>query len=159
MFSKASRGMTLIEVLIAVLVLSVGLLGALKLQNEGLRLNTDSKYTVVASALAQDALDTLSYDRFGDRSNWVSMNAAAGVACDSGASSVAGSATRAAQWAQRVSCNLPDGRAEISCATSSGSTISACEVVLKWTPPGREQISASYKTFDAASSAASSSGS
>ena len=60
MLSKRhSQGVTLVEVLVAVLVLSVGLLGALKLQTEGVRLNADSKYTVLATTYAQDALDAL----------------------------------------------------------------------------------------------------
>ncbi len=161
------KGATLIEVLIAILVLSIGLLGALKLQTEGVRLNADSKYTVVAAALAHDALDTLMLDRFNDRANWTSIDTVASpLSCSASASSTGSSVAsgassgRAHDWAQKVACDLPDGKAKVSC-TGTG-TPRTCGVELRWTPAGRDTVTATYSVYDesassVASSAASSS--
>lgn len=133
---RQARGMTLIEVLVAVLVLSVALLGALKLQNEGVRLNADSRYTIVASAYAHDALDALSFDRSGNRAIWT------GITTASDAGSLQGAA---ATWLGNLKRDLPDGKALISCAKKK------CHVQITWSPPGREQVVADFYTYDSGS--------
>lgn len=135
-FSKLrelERGSTLIEVLIAVLVLSIGLVGSLKLQTEGVRLNADSRYTVLASTLAQDALDAIAFDTSNEKSVWTTIVEA------TTASGVTG---RPAEWLARVQKNLPDGKANITCASHQ------CTVVLKWTPPGRTEVRAVYEMYN-----------
>ncbi|MEC5384334.1 type IV pilus modification protein PilV [Uliginosibacterium sp. H3] len=163
MSCKSVQGVSLIEVLIAVLVLSLGLLGAFKLQAEGVRQNADSKYTVFASALAHDALDAIAYDRFADRASWVLIDSITSKEnCPSSSSSAAASSSssatpsRSSAWIRRVACDLPDGGAKISCGSAASGTFNACEVRMQWTPPGRDTVSASYKMYDAATAAASS---
>ncbi|MDP5240739.1 type IV pilus modification protein PilV [Uliginosibacterium sp. 31-16] len=130
---KNSQGSTLIEVLIAVLVLSIGLLGAFKLQTEGVRLNADSKYTVIAASYAQDALDALSFNRLNDKTTWVSITS----------SSVgAGLSGRPGEWLMNLQRDLPDGNASIGCASK------ACTVEISWTPPGRDPVTAKYSMYD-----------
>lgn len=161
------RGAGLIEVLIAVLVLSLGLLGALKLQTEGVRQNADSRYTVLAAALAHDALDAITYDRFGDKSDWLGIDSIGTPhTCSSEADSSSASASasadgdRADSWRDKVACDLPGGKAKLSCADSATAGARTCKVELRWTPPGRDTVTASYEMYAgaAASSAASSSG-
>lgn len=53
------RGFTLIEVLVALLVLSIGLLGLAALQNTALQFNTDSYQRTQATLLAYDILDRM----------------------------------------------------------------------------------------------------
>lgn len=156
------KGASLIEVLIAVLVLSIGLLGAMKLQTEGVRLNADSKYTVVAAALAHDALDALTLDRFNDRTNWVAVDTiATPLSCSINASSATSSAAsgastgRASDWAKKVACDLPDGKAKISCTTVGSPKV--CSVELRWTPSGRDTVTATYSIYGGAGSSSSSS--
>jgi type IV pilus assembly protein PilV len=135
-FSKArlrARGSTLIEVLIAVLILSIGLIGSLKLQTEGVRLNADSRYTVLASTLAQDALDAIAFDTANEKSTWTSITET------TAATGVTG---RASDWLTRVQRNLPDGKANISCASNQ------CKIILLWTPPGRAQVKAIYEMYN-----------
>jgi type IV pilus assembly protein PilV len=132
---KHNQGVTLVEVLVAVLVLSLGLLGALKLQTEGVRLNADSKYTVMAAAYAQDALDALSFNRAenkaANRSAWTSIK--------TGSTTSSGDA---GEWLARLKRDLPAGKADVSCAAN------ACTVVVSWTPPGRDPVSATYSMYD-----------
>jgi len=57
------RGMTLVEILVALLVLSIGLLGLAALQNTSLRFNTGAYYRTQATALAYDLTDRMRANR------------------------------------------------------------------------------------------------
>lgn len=135
---RSQQGSTLIEVLIAVLVLSIGLLGALKLQTEGVRLNADSRYTVLASAYAQDALDAIVHDVTGEASAWESIT---------DATSSTGLTGRPKDWMDRMVADLPSPVATVSCSSTNAS----CTVTLKWTPPGRDQVTANYVIYQKSS--------
>lgn len=54
-----ARGFTLIEVLIALVVLSIGLLGLAALQLESLKYNTDAYFRTQATMLAYDIIDRM----------------------------------------------------------------------------------------------------
>ena len=124
----SERGSTLLEVLIAVLVLSVGLLGALKLQTLGMRQNSDSRYVLTAASLGQDALDQISYVR----------SASTDWSLEKTDTAPASPSTPKEKWLKQVQSSLPGGKAEISC------TGGVCTVKLYWTPPGAEEIKAIY---------------
>lgn len=128
-------GSTLIEVMIAVLVLSFGLLGALKLQTEGVKQNADSRYTVMAAAFAQDALDAVGFNMRNDRASWVSITTASDPAAMTG---------RPAEWLAALQRDLPAGKAVVGCSTSDRS----CTVRISWTPPGGSEVIANYEMYD-----------
>ncbi len=128
-------GSTLIEVLIAVLVLSFGLLGALKLQTAGVKQNADSRYTVMAAAFAQDALDAVGFNTRNDRSNWVVITAASDPSTMTG---------RPAEWLAALQRDLPGGTAGVGCST----TDRKCTVNISWTPPGGSEVTANYEMYD-----------
>ncbi|MHB8473214.1 MAG: type IV pilus modification protein PilV [Gammaproteobacteria bacterium] len=65
MTTKPSRGFTLLEILIALLILSVGLLGLAGLQVNGLHSNQDSYYLTQAMAQAYDMADRMRANRVG----------------------------------------------------------------------------------------------
>lgn len=121
---KTQQGSTLVEVLIAVLVLSLGLLGALKLQVEGVRQNSNSRYTVMASTYAHDALDAITYDRKGEQALWP-------LAKTSDYSALA-STNPVKPWLTALVSNLPGGAAAITHTATS----KTWEVSIYWTPPG-----------------------
>lgn len=121
------RGSSLLEVMLSVLIVSVGLIGALKLQSESLRQGADSRYVVVASAYASDALDRLSDGR-ATPSAWA-------MAASDTPDSLSGDA---ATWLGAVQRDLPGGKAELNCDSSQ------CSLILYWTPAGRDTMSASY---------------
>jgi type IV pilus assembly protein PilV len=60
---QAQRGFTLIEVLVAVLVLSIGLLGLAALQATSLRFNHSAYMRTQATILAQDIADSMRANR------------------------------------------------------------------------------------------------
>jgi type IV pilus assembly protein PilV len=58
-----SRGLTLVEILIALLILSVGLLGLAGLQTMSLKFNTSAYYRTQATQLAYDFADRMRANR------------------------------------------------------------------------------------------------
>jgi type IV pilus assembly protein PilV len=58
-----SRGLTLVEILIALLILSVGLLGLASLQTLSLKFNTSAYYRTQATQLAYDFADRMRANR------------------------------------------------------------------------------------------------
>lgn len=57
------RGLTLVEILVALLVLSIGMLGFAALQTTSLRFNTSAYYRTHATALAYDLADRMRANR------------------------------------------------------------------------------------------------
>lgn len=56
---RASRGFTLIEIMVALVIFSIGLLGLAMLQTTGLKFNTDSYMRTQATILAYDLIDRM----------------------------------------------------------------------------------------------------
>lgn len=80
MFSKINvrrrqRGASLLEVLIAVLVLSVGLIGALKMQSEAVRQNANARYVSLAGIHAMQIMETIKSGTVtaADITNWQTL--------------------------------------------------------------------------------------
>ena len=57
--NRASGGFTLIEIMVALLIFSIGLLGLAMLQATGLKFNTDSYARTQATILAYDLIDRM----------------------------------------------------------------------------------------------------
>ena len=114
------RGFTLIEVLVAVLVLSIGLLGLAALQTSGLGMNHSaylrSQATILAADMAdrmranQDAVDADKYNG--------TANAHAGCSTTGGCSSTQMAENDVDQWRTNITAALPEGTG-IVCPDSS----------------------------------------
>jgi len=102
------RGMTLIEILVAIVVLSIGLLGLAGLQLKGLQVNQGSTYRWQAAMLAEDIADRMRADK---------VNAAAGsytvINGVPSNSPTGGTLAAINEWLARVSM-LPGGSAAIT---------------------------------------------
>jgi type IV pilus assembly protein PilV len=108
--SSRQRGMTLIEILVAVVVLSIGLLGLAGLQLKGMQVNQGSVYRWQAAMLAEDIVDRMRADRAGAQANGYTL--ATFGATPSGAGST-GTQAAIADWLARVAA-LPGGQALIT---------------------------------------------
>lgn len=126
---KTYRGFTLLEVLIALLVFSLGLLGMAGLLIVSVKTNHSAYLRTQASFLAQSMADRM-------RANvprvWTNdYNAAYPTAdadpCASGAAcSRADMATRdKAEWSTQLTDFLPNAAANILCAPTAGASVSA----------------------------------
>lgn len=60
---KKNKGFFIIEVLIAILVFSIGIVGILKMQVGSIRTNTEAQYRIQASHLAEDLISKISIDK------------------------------------------------------------------------------------------------
>jgi type IV pilus assembly protein PilV len=107
-------GLTLLEVLIAVLVLSIGMLGLAGLQTASLRFNTSAYYRTQATSLAYDLVDRLRANRdaaLDGEYNAIAFEAPP-PACDPGlvidpADPIA--MQDIAAWRNALACSLPLG--------------------------------------------------
>jgi type IV pilus assembly protein PilV len=118
------RGSSLIEVLVSVVVASVGLLGVAGLQLTGLRSNNQSLERSQAATLAYEIADAMRANRVGTADG--AFELAAGAQPEAAASCTGDQVCTAAQsaayaldqWARRVRASLPAGAASIECSAA-----------------------------------------
>ncbi|MBK9494932.1 MAG: hypothetical protein BWZ07_01387 [Alphaproteobacteria bacterium ADurb.BinA280] len=120
-----SRGVSLIEVMVAVLVLSIGLLGMASLMGVSLRNTQSANYRTQAANLAYEFVDTaraniLNVGVFA-RTNWTTPSCdpatAPSYACGSGAESAACDRDRVVDHVCRT---LPNGRIRAAVVPAAG---------------------------------------
>jgi type IV pilus assembly protein PilV len=131
---RASRGVTLIEVLVTMVILSVGLLGIAGLQLKGMQANRGAFYTSQAAFLATDVLDRM-------RTNRPTALSTGAYARNFGDTPPTGSDCRTTdcdadqlarydlrQWVNAVAAALPEGDAEISFADVGDTRVYAVDI-------------------------------
>lgn len=109
-----SRGLTLVEILIALLILSIGLLGLAGLQTMSLKFNTSAYYRTQATALAYDFADRMRANRqaaLGDL--YIVSFQDPPPAC--GAAALVGSVPEQdiAAWRNALACRIPQSTGEV----------------------------------------------
>lgn len=120
----SQQGFTLLEALIALLVLAVGLLGFMGLQVRGLAYNHDAYVRSMATVLAQDMIERMRMARAHAPNEAVLMEiyaafttaAAEGAACQAPAAAANHAALVAGEklcWEAQVQATLPGGQAMI----------------------------------------------
>lgn len=107
-------GFTLIEVLIAVLVLAIGLLGLAGLQATSLRFNHDAQLRSQATFLAYDMADRMRANRNAALAGAYDSGTAV-TACDPAFVTPGGAMVDQdlAEWRNQLACFLPRGTGEI----------------------------------------------
>ena len=129
-----NQGFTLLEVLIAVVVLSVGLLGVASLQALGQQSNHSAYLRSQTTALAYDMIDRMRANHAGVKSgDYNSIDTTANTYNDPGCASSTCSPSQMAQydkydWQQELATQLPSGNGKVTGA-GSGSTFS---VTVMW---------------------------
>ena len=119
---RRSRGFSIIEVLIALLVLAIGLLGLAALQAQGLRFNHDAYVRTQATNLAYDIVDRMR----ANRANVAGYTAGdPGGACDP---LVAGVSMDLTCWYDALADTLPAGAGVIS----ANATANFYDVTVRW---------------------------
>jgi type IV pilus assembly protein PilV len=124
-----SRGFTLLEVLVAMVVLSVGLLGLSGLQTSSLRNNNSAFLRSQATLATNDILDRMRANRavaLTGSYNIAYTGTPASTSCSTGCSAGDVAAMDVAEWRSYVE-RLPAGEGEI---TVSGAGIA--EVKVRW---------------------------
>lgn len=148
-FNRARRhGFTLIEVLVALLVLSIGLLGLAALQTTSLKFNTDSYLRTQATLLAYDIIDRMrsnttglyagNYDAATSAAATAKITAynackAAGCQCDASTANCSTSSLATydlGKWYDKIGASLPEGSTNL--ATISRTTANKVTITLQW---------------------------
>ncbi len=106
-------GMTMIEVLVSILILSLGILALVGLQAKSMTQASDAKYRVEATTYADEIIGLM----WSDRTNIATYAAL--------------TAPSASAWKNRVLAGLPG--AGVPTITVNGTVIT---VTLTWSPPG-----------------------
>lgn len=129
-----ARGVTLIEVLVAVLVISIGLLGLAALQVAALQANETSYQRSQATNLAYDVIDRMRTNRTDALGGNYDTNftAAPDCAIPSAGSDLA--ETDLNEWRMALACGLPNGEGFIDVDTNpAGSGNNLVTVTIRWT--------------------------
>lgn len=118
MIHTRSRGFTLLEVLIALVVFSVGMLGLAALQSFSVKTNQSANFRSQAIMLSSMILDDMRANRAGViRSEYYSDYPADPATCEDGDTEPTGGTTAELDlevWRWRIACLLPGGNGEVS---------------------------------------------
>lgn len=123
-------GFTLLEVLVAMLVLSIGLLGLAGLMASSMRNNQSAYHSTQATWLAYDILDRIRANRAGALAGGYS--AANALGSPANCSTAAPSGSIAAQdiggWKNMIACALPEGDGSITVTPAN----SRASITIQW---------------------------
>jgi len=124
------RGFTLVEVLIALIVLSIGMLGISALYLESLRASRAALVRTEAVTLTSDIADRI-------RANRNPLNAYdCGGTCDAGEGGNAIAIADLNAWRTAVAGQLPGGTASITFVAAAANATSIYTVTVGWTEVG-----------------------
>lgn len=128
------RGFTLVETLVAMLVISIGMLGIAALYVEGLRAGRTSVYRMAAIGLASDMADRIRANPAAGNAyaNAGAANDCAGDAADFTPAELA--ADDVFCWQQTIQAQLPAGNGVIAVVPGAGSNTYTISVT--WSEPG-----------------------
>jgi len=114
--SRRTRGVALIESLLAILIVSLGVLGLVGLQASMTRAHSAGKFRTDASSLASEAIGLMWVDK-------VNMAKYASATC--------GAYQPCLDWKNKVAIALPGGAAVVTANAADG----AVSITLTWTVP------------------------
>jgi len=132
--NRDSKGFTLLEVLIAVLIFSVGLLGLAGMQIQGLKFNHGAYLRSQATLLAYDMLDRIRSNSTSDYT--MSLTDAVGPSNCTGTSASCDSAAIVTfdkyEWKTALARVLPQGNGSIASDTSGTTTTPRVIISVQW---------------------------
>ena len=123
------RGFTLLEVMIAVFVLAIGLLGMAHLQITSLKHNQTAEFRTQAALLAADMLDRMRANRDAAHNG----NYAISLASDPPESTNSIADADIVDWQNNIATFLPNGDGGIACGAFTINTEFICDVTISWT--------------------------
>lgn len=110
---KTERGAALIEVLVGILIFSIGVLGLIGLQTAMTRAQTTAKMRADATLVANEVIGTM----WADRANIAKYT-------NTGGSTTCSSTPRCDDWVKKVQSTLPGGVANITTTANGTVTLS-----------------------------------
>lgn len=123
------QGFTLLEVMIAVLVLAIGLLGLAHLHISSMKVNQSAEFRSQATMLAADIFDRMRANQQAARNGDYAL--ALNAEAPDSPSNVA--ENDIADWLVRLNNRLPQGDASIACPAFVANTEFVCDITVSWT--------------------------
>jgi type IV pilus assembly protein PilV len=123
--SQKQSGVGLIEVLVALIILSISLLSIASLQTRSLQFNQSAYWRSQANVLAADVLDNMRVLR-GEFEDY-ELEFGGEVPAGGGAAGDVASA-----WLENIETLIPEGEGSISCTGTASSLIILCTVSVRW---------------------------
>lgn len=120
-------GFTLLEILVAMLVLSIGLLGLAGLMTTSMRNNLSASHRTQATWMAYDIIDRMRANRASAIAGNYVTGLGAPVACTVAAPTGSVPAQDIAAWKSQLACVLPTGNGSILVTAAARAT-----VVVQW---------------------------
>lgn len=122
-------GFTLLEVMIAVFVLAIGLLGMAHLQITSLKHNQSAEFRTQAALFAADMLDRMRANRE------AAQNGNYALALDAEPPSSTNTIADAdiVEWRENLSFYLPNGSGQIACGAFNVNSEFICDITISWT--------------------------
>ncbi|MDP2030641.1 MAG: type IV pilus modification protein PilV [Thiobacillus sp.] len=134
-------GFTLLEVLVAMLVLTIGLLGLAGLMASSMRNNLSASHRTQATWMAADIIDRMRANRASAIAGTYATALGTPVACTVAAPAGTVPVQDIAAWKSQLSCVLPTGDGSIAVTNAARAT-----VVIRWNDSRGSQGSAT-QTF------------
>ena len=126
--AKAPRGQSgfgLVEVLVSIVIVSIGLLGLAGLQTRALQENNAAYLRSQASILVYDMFERLrSNSKYAATNNY---NTATATTTDDGLA-----AADLKDWQSEITRTLPNGKGVVSCSTDAITAVTMCGVTISW---------------------------
>jgi len=132
--NQDSKGFTLLEVLIALLIFSVGLLGLAGMQIQGLKFNHGAYLRSQATVLAYDILDRMRSNSTGNYAMTISDTF--GASNCTGTSATCDSAAMTTfdkyEWKTALARTLPQGNGSVTIDTSGTTSTPRAIIAVQW---------------------------
>jgi type IV pilus assembly protein PilV len=122
-------GFTLLEVMIAVFVLAIGLLGMAHLQITSLKHNQSAEFRTQAALFAADMLDRMRANREAAQNG----NYALDIDAEPPSSTNTIADADIVEWRENLSFYLPNGTGQIACDAFNANSEFVCDVTIGWT--------------------------
>lgn len=125
----SQRGFTLLEVMVAVFVLAIGLLGMAHLQITSLKHNQSAEFRTQAALLSADMLDRMRANREAAQNGNYAL--AIGAPPPNNTNTIADADI--VEWLNNLSQSLPNGTGEIACGAFNANSEFVCDITISWT--------------------------
>ncbi len=132
---KKSKGFSLLEVLISMLILAIGLLGLMSLQLMSLQTNNNSNLRTLATIAAYDMSERIRANTDGFDAGNYSLIETGTTGSDCSSCSASQLALKDVfEWHRDLAANLPNGEGAVSAA---GTTSDGLDITVTWTENDR----------------------